>query len=56
MLRNPLILLARPIGLEPMTYGLEGRCSIHLSYERIRVCNLFHFQTAVTELTIFTFK
>ncbi len=25
---------ARPIGLEPMTHGLEGRCSVHLSYGR----------------------
>src|SRR5699024_258096 len=27
--------MARPAGLEPATLGLEGRCSIRLSYERI---------------------
>ena len=27
--------MARLRGLEPLTYGLEGRCSIQLSYRRI---------------------
>ena len=30
------MLLARQKGLEPLTRGLEGRCSVHLSYWRDR--------------------
>ena len=29
--------MARPAGLEPATLGLEGRCSIRLSYGRIHI-------------------
>ncbi len=29
------IRMVRPSGFEPETYGLEGCCSIQLSYERI---------------------
>ena len=34
MNRNSLFVLARQEGFEPPTHGLEGRCSIQLSYWR----------------------
>jgi Bacterial CdiA-CT RNAse A domain len=36
-IENTPFMLARLAGLEPATPGLEGRCSIHLSYRRVKV-------------------
>ena len=36
------IFLARLEGLEPPTYGLEGRCSILLSYRRTFKINIIN--------------
>ena len=35
--------MVRLAGFEPATYGLGNRCSIHLSYRRIRSYGLSHF-------------
>ena len=40
--------MARLEGLEPPTYGLEGRCSILLSYRRLNFKNIIIFSACQT--------
>ena len=55
-----MILLARLAGFEPATYGLEVRCSIHLSYRRwkigaIKLCEPIVAQTHPFRIPINTY-
>ena len=36
--------MVRPAGLEPATLGLEGRCSIQMSYGRIKLVGVERFE------------
>ena len=45
--------VVRPAGLEPATYGLEGRCTIRLCYERIEREYATGHSVGATELTIY---
>ncbi len=42
--------MVRQAGFEPATYGLEGRCSIQLSYWRIRVADKSRMEKEINTL------
>ena len=53
--RTPREKVARPAGIEPATAGLEGRCSIRLSYGRLKPRNFrrqtYFFQAGNSDLS-----
>ena len=52
---GPVVEMARPPGFEPGTHGLEGRCSIRLSYGRIPdpCCELREYGVAEGSRTLY---
>ena len=46
------LFLVSPIGFEPMTASLEGRCSIQLSYEPILVYKMVSFAAANIQIIL----
>jgi hypothetical protein len=54
--QKPLVAIRRvdvsPIGFEPMTASLEGRCSIQLSYEPILVYKMVSFAAANIQIIL----